>query len=138
MSSADNKDLYRRYIELLWQPERLDEVLAPDFVAHDLPPGLPPGREGLKALRRLIERAFPDLKSTIRDVVAEGDKVAARVGLEGTHTGDFMGVAPTGKRLTTELFEIVRIERGMVAERWVQRDRLGELQQLGVLPAKLP
>jgi predicted ester cyclase len=138
MSPAENKALYRRYIELLWRPEELGEVLTPGFVAHDLPPGLPPGPEGLKAFRRLVERAFPDLKPIIRDIVAEGDKVAARVGLEGTHAGDFMGVAPTGKSLASELFEIVRIEGGKIAERWVLRDRLGEFQQLGVLPAKLP
>jgi hypothetical protein len=55
MSSADNKDLYRRYIELLWQPERLDEVLAPDFVAHDLPPGLPPrAASGWATNRRML------------------------------------------------------------------------------------
>lgn len=138
MSLAENKALYRRYIELLWRPEQLDEVLTADFVAHDLPPGLPRGREGLKALRRLVERAFPDLKPTIRDILAEDDKVAARIGLEGTHAGDFMGVAPTGNRVATELFEIVRIDGGKIAERWVLRDRLGEFQQLGVLPAKLP
>lgn len=138
MSLAENKRLYRRYVELLWHPEQLNEVLAPGFVAHDLPPGLPTGGEGLKALRRLIERAFPDLKPIIRDLIAEGDRVAARIALEGTHTGDFMGVAPTGKHLTTELFEIVRIEGDKIAERWVLRDRLGEFQQLEVLPAKLP
>jgi len=138
MSSVENKALYRRYIELLWQPDRLNEVLAPNFVAHDLPPGLPPGQDGLKALRRLVEHAFPDLKPTIRDILAEGDRVAARVGLEGTHRGDFMGVAATGRPVATEVFEIVRIEAGKIAERWVLRDRLSEFQQLGVLPAKLP
>lgn len=100
--------------------------------------GCQPGREGLKALRRLIEQAFPDLKPAIRDIIAEGDKVAAHIGLEGTHTGGFMGVTPTGKRVTTELFESVRIEGDKIAERWVLRDRRGEFQQLGVLPAKLP
>ena len=138
MSSVENKILYRRYIELLSRPDQLNEVLAPNFIAHDLPPGLPPGQEGLKAFRRLIEHAFPDLKPTIRDIVAEGDRVAARIGLEGTHSGDFMGVAATGRRIATELFEIVRIEAGKIAERWVLRDRLGEFQQLGILPAQLP
>lgn len=138
MASTDSKSLYRRYIELLWRPEQLDEVLAPGFVAHDLPPGLPPGPEGMKAFRRLVEQAFPDLKPTIRDIIAEGDRVAARIDLEGTHTGNFMGVAPTGKHLATQLFEIVRIENDKIAERWVLRDRLSEFQQLGVLPAKLP
>ena len=99
---------------------------------------MPPGQDGLKALRRLVEHAFPDLKPTIRDILAEGDRVAARVGLEGTHRGDFMGVAATGRPVATEVFEIVRIEAGKIAERWVLRDRLSEFQQLGVLPAKLP
>lgn len=138
MSSTDNKALFRRYLELLWHPEQLDEVLTPGFVAHDLPPGSPAGPEGLKRFRHLVEQAFPDLKPTIHDIIAEGDRVAARIGLEGTHKGEFMGVAPTGRRLSTELFEIVRMEDGKIAERWVIRDRLGELQQLGVLPTKLP
>jgi len=138
MSSAENKALYRRYLELLSRPDQLNEVLAPNFIAHDLPPGLPPGPEGLKAFRRLIEGAFTDLKPSIRDIVAEGDRVAARIGLEGVHTGTFMGVAATGKKLATELFEIVRIEAGKIAERWVLRDRLGEFQQLGILPVQLP
>ena len=127
-----------KLIVAIIRPDRLNEVLAPNFVAHDLPPGLPPGQEGLKALRRIVEHAFPDLKPTIRDIIAEGDRVAARVGLEGTHRGDFMGVAPTGNHVTTELFEIVRIDGGKITERWVLRDRLGEFQQLGVLPPKLP
>lgn len=137
-SAAESKTLYRRYVELLWRPEQLDEVLAPDFVAHDLPPAMPAGREGLKAFRRLVERAFPDLKPTIHDIIAEDNKVAARIGLESTHTGDFLGIEPTGKRLTTELVEIVRIENEKIVERWVIRDRLREFQQLGVLPAKVP
>jgi predicted ester cyclase len=138
MSPQELKTLYRRYIDLLWVPDMLDEVLAPDFVAHDLPPGLPPGREWLKAFRRIVDKAFPDLKPTIRDLIAEDDKVAARVGLEGTHRGEFMGIAPTNNKLATELFEFVRIAEGKIVERWVMRDRLGELQQIGVLPPRVP
>lgn len=73
-------------------PDMLDEVLAPDFVAHDLPPGLPPAREGLKAFRRIVDKTFPDLKPTIRDLIAEDDKVAARVALEGNASGRVHGL----------------------------------------------
>ena len=117
MSSVENKALYRRYLELLSRSDQLNEVLTRNFVAHDLPPGMPPGQEGLKTFRRLIEAAFSDLKPTIHDIVAEGDRVAARIKLEATHAGDFMGMPATGRQIATELFEIVRIEAGKIAER---------------------
>jgi predicted ester cyclase len=137
ISPQEHKALYRRYVELLRTPDGLDDVLASDFLAHDMPPGQPPGREGFKAFRRIVNRAFPDMKPEILDLIAEGDKVAARLVLAGTHRSEFMGIAPTNNRVTTELFEIVRIANGRIVDRWVMRDRLGELQQLGVLPARI-
>ncbi|HYC25437.1 MAG TPA: ester cyclase [Roseiarcus sp.] len=137
MDAQEHKAIYRRYIELLWIPDRLDEVLASDFIAHDLPPGMPPGREGLKAFRRVVNKAFPDLKVEIVDLIAEGDRVAARLSLTGTHRGEFMGIAATNNQVKTQLFEIVRFSNGKIADRWVMRDRLDELQQLGALPRRL-
>jgi steroid delta-isomerase-like uncharacterized protein len=137
VDAQEHKAIYRRYIELLWIPDRLDEVLASDFIAHDLPPGMPPGREGLKAFRRVVNKAFPDLKVEIVDLIAEGDRVAARLSLTGTHRGEFMGIAATNNQVKTQLFEIVRFSNGKIADRWVMRDRLDELQQLGALPRRL-
>jgi steroid delta-isomerase-like uncharacterized protein len=132
-----HKAIYRRYIELLWTPDRLDEVLASDFIAHDLPAAMPPGREGLKAFRRVVNKAFPDLKAEIVDIVAEGDRLAARLVLTGTHRAEFLGVAATNNQVKTQLFEFVRFANGKIVDRWVMRDRLDELQQLGALPRRL-
>jgi steroid delta-isomerase-like uncharacterized protein len=137
MDAQQHKAIYRRYVELLWTPDRLDEVLASDFIAHDLPVATPPGREGLKAFRRTVNRAFPDLKMEILDLIAEGDKVAARISLVGTHRAEFMGIAATNNQVKTQLFEIVRFSDGKIVDRWIMRDRLDELQQLGALPRRL-
>jgi predicted ester cyclase len=130
MSLEENKALYRHYVKLLAHPDHLDEVADKDFTAHDLPPHFPKGIEGLRAWRRTVMAAFPDLHSEIQDIIAEGDKVSARLLLSGTHKGDFAGVKPSGRRITVEVFETVRIEDGKLAERWSLFDRDGLLQQL--------
>ena len=137
MSLEANKALYQRYFAILLDktPERLNEVLAPTFVGHDLPPGLTPGPEALKRFRRMVDTAMPDQEGQMEALIAEGDMVVGRWTLRGTHTGGpFLGVPPTGKRLTVRLIEIVRMAGDKIVERWVLRDRLGELQQLGALP----
>jgi predicted ester cyclase len=138
MALEANKALYQRYFAILLAktPDKLDEVLSLDFIGHDLPPGLPPGPEALKRFRRMVDTAMPDQEGTMEDLIAEGDTVVGRWTLRGTHTGGpFLGVPPSGKRLTIRLIEIVRIGGDKIVERWVLRDRLGELQQLGALPA---
>lgn len=136
MSVENNKTLYRRYVAAIFGKDLaiLNELLAPDFVGHDLPPGMPPGPEGLRQFRRVVDAAFPDLEGRIEDLVVESDRVVGRVTLQGTHRGEFMGIPATGRRVQTELIEIVRVERGKLAEPWVKRDRLSELQQLGAAP----
>jgi predicted ester cyclase len=135
MSVSENKALYRRYLEILTahRTDWLDEVVTYDFVGHDLPDNLPPGREGLKQFRRMVDTAFPDFEAALQDIVAEDDRVAARVRIQGHHRGLFAGIAPTGWLVTIEMFEIVRVEHGKIAERWVMRDRLGEMLQMGVV-----
>lgn len=127
----DNKALFRKYVKLLATPERLDEVVSRNFVGHDLPAGLPPGLEGLKTFRRAVMNAFPDQTSEIRDILCEGDKVAARIWIEGTHRGEFMGFAATGRTGGAYVFEIALIENGKIVERWALLDRAGLIQQLG-------
>jgi steroid delta-isomerase-like uncharacterized protein len=137
MSVSENKALYRRYLEILnaRRPDMLDEVVSPDFVGHDLPHGFLAGREGLKQYRSMLDHAFPDFEAVLQDIVAEDDRVAARVRMHGHHRGEFAGVAATGRLVNTELFEIVRIHHGKIAERWLLRDRLAEMLQLGITPA---
>lgn len=130
MDIEDNRALFRTYIKSLANPESLDHVVVADFIGHDLPPNLPPGVEGLKAFRRAVMRASPDQISEVRDLVVEGDKIAARIWVTGTHRGEFMGIAATGKRYGVDVFEIDRIANGKIAERWALLDWNSLRQQL--------
>ena len=104
MQTEQNKALYRQFVEEVFNrgnTSAIDELVAPDFVEHEeLPPGVPSGREGVKQLSIMLRSAFPDLKATIDDILAEGDKVAARMTWRGTHKGEFMGIPPTGKSVS--------------------------------------
>lgn len=140
MSVTENKALYRRYLEILsaCRLDLLDEVVSPDFIGHDLLDNLPRGREGLKQFRLMVDAAFPDLEAALQDIVAEDDRVAARVRLRGHHRGEFAGVHPTDRLIQIELFEIVRVEQGKIVERWLMRDRLSEMLQMGVIETSPP
>jgi predicted ester cyclase len=137
MSTEDNKALFRRWCEVISQNrlDRVEEIIAPDEVDHALPPGIPSGLEGVKQLFTLLHTAFPDLQIEIEDLIAEGDEVVGRVTARGTHEGEFMGIAPTGKPVSFNAIDVVRIARGKIVERWSQADNLALLQQLGAVPA---
>ncbi|MBV9544031.1 MAG: ester cyclase [Chloroflexi bacterium] len=115
--------------------DELDEVIAPDFVGHDLPPGLPVGARGLRQFRETTRGAFPDAQTTIQQLLADGDYVIARFTIAGTHLGPLMGLPPTGKRFQLDLIEIARFRDGKIVERWTERDFLKLLQQLGLAPS---
>ncbi len=137
MSTEENKALYRRYYEALSQRDyaRLDDLIAPTFVYHAPGiPDLPPGPEAFKQLVSGYVAAFPDMRLTIEDVIAEGDKVAARLTYRGTHQGEFQGIASTGKQIRMSSIDVVRIAGGKIAEEWESPDFLGLLQQLGAIP----
>jgi predicted ester cyclase len=131
VSLEDNKAVYRAYVAAILSKDlsALDSVLSPQFVGHDLPPGLPAGPDSLKEFRRLVNTAFPDQSGRIEDIVAEGDRVVGRISVRHTHRAAFRGIPPSGRQVESELIEIVRIEGGKVAERWVARDPF-----LGALP----
>jgi steroid delta-isomerase-like uncharacterized protein len=137
MSIEDNKALFRRWCEVISRNrlDRVEEIIAPDEVDHALPPGTPAGLEGVKQVFRLLHTAFPDLQIQIDDLIAEGDQVVGRVTARGTHRGEFMGIAPTGKPVSFNAIDVVRIAGGKIVERWSQADNLGLLQQLGAVPA---
>jgi steroid delta-isomerase-like uncharacterized protein len=136
--SEENKALIRRQEEELFgrgNLELADEIYAPDYVGHD--PSNPEDVRGLEAAKRAAadyRRAFPDLRVTVEDLIAEGDKVAARLRVRGTHLGDLDGIAPTGKRVDFTGIVISRIEGGMIADDWANFDDLGMMRQLGVIP----
>ena len=141
MSAEENKALVRRGYEALNELLRtgdataLEQLAAADFVDHNPSPGQGPGLQGVKESFALLRSAFPDAQLSVEDLVAEGDKVAARVTVRGTHRGAFLGLAPTGKAVTQTGIDIVRVAGGKAVERWGSFDELGLLQQLGALPA---
>ncbi len=138
MSTEQNKKRIERWIEGAWNNGDLavaDEMYTADYVVHD--PGAGPirGREALKQFVTMFRTAFPDIHVSLEDVIAEGDKLVWRYTLRGTHKGEFMGIAPTGKPviLTGCLFS--RFVGDRVVEDWNHYDALGMMQQLGAIPA---
>ena len=89
--------------------------------------------EGAKAAHRLMLVGFPDYQTVIDDLVAEGDKVAARITMSGTNTGNFMGIPPTGEHVSFTGIYIARIANGKIVEHWGEEDSISLLQQLGAL-----
>ena len=131
---SENRRIARRVPEEIATERNLDlvdEVYAEDAVEHD-PTGEQRGREAIREGMERLLAAFPDFSASVRDVVAEGDTVAMRVTLRGTHEGPFMGFEPTGRTFEVENAVFTRIEDGRIAERWVLPDMLGMLRQLGV------
>ena len=111
-----------------------DEVVAPDVVDHDPAPEQGPGPEGYKEMFRNMRSAFPDMEVTPEHMIATEDDVALAYTIVGTHDGEFLGVAPTGKRITSRGVQIGRFEEGRLVERWGSSDQLAILQQLGAEP----
>jgi steroid delta-isomerase-like uncharacterized protein len=137
VASEQHKELYRRFIEECFTGGNLDlidEMVAADGVDHQAPPGTAPGVEGLKQFLSMFRSAFPDLRATVDQVIAEGDTIAARFTMSGTHQGEFFGIPPTGKRMEITGIDVVRFENGKMVEHWGNQDDLGMMQQLGVIP----
>ena len=136
MSVAENKALVRRFYEEVWNRGRLDvtaEIFADDYLRHDLRPSqAQPGAAGMAKIAADFRLAFPDLSFREDLILAEGDLVAARWTAEGTHTGSWGMVEPTGKRAKFSGVNIFRLRNGKVVEIWNHRDDLGLMQQLGV------
>ncbi|HEX6506061.1 MAG TPA: ester cyclase [Chloroflexota bacterium] len=132
---ASHKAVVLRWAELFstGDPTTATEVFACDLHDHRFPPiGDIEGIEGETRFIASIRTAFPDLRVEIEDMVAEGDRVAARVTHRGTHGGSFLGVPPTGRLVTYEGTVIFRIADGRIADRWGTVDLFGILLQLGV------
>jgi steroid delta-isomerase-like uncharacterized protein len=138
MSAEKNKALVRSVFEEGWNAGNLDlfdETDAPDYVLHD--PSVPEdvrGVQGVKRFASMYLRAFPDLRFTVEDQVAEGEKVATRWTSSATHLGELMGIPPTGNRTGVSGITISRVSEGRLAEDWNIWDTLGLMRQLGVAP----
>jgi steroid delta-isomerase-like uncharacterized protein len=132
--SEENKALGRRAWELADNPDILEEVYSPDVVWHE-PDQEIRGLEQAKNFVSAYKTAFPDLKITVEDVIAEGDKVVSRVTIRGTHQGETEEFGPpTGRQIEGGGITISRIEGGKIVEDWDSYDNLTTLQQLGLAP----
>jgi steroid delta-isomerase-like uncharacterized protein len=136
--SEGNKNLVRRLFEEVWNKGNLqvtDDLLTPNYAHHDSStPDLGRGPEGEKKRATLYRTAFPDLRLTVEDIIAEGETVVARWSCRGTHKGDLNGIAPTGKRVNITGISIARFTNGKMSEGFVHWDALSLMQQLGVVP----
>ena len=109
-----------------------DQLVAEDFFNHEAPDS--PGPEGFKATARWLRAAFPDYHAEMQEFVADGDLMVARLVVSGTHAGDYMGIAPTGRSFSVQHMHMYRVRDGRLVEHWACRDDLGQLSQLGLLP----
>ena len=136
MSEEHNKHVFRMVIEKAYSKgdlELLDKAFAPNFVEHQA--GIvPPTVEGVRRSIVYLRRAFPDLKLTIEEIIADGDKTWARITGRGTHQGPFMGLSPTGRSIVVTVMDVCRFENGQIIEHWGVADRLAVMAQLGGLP----
>jgi predicted ester cyclase len=136
--SEENKALARRELEEIFAAkgnlDAAEEIYAPSYHSHQ-----PAGGEDLRSPEAIkqfaagVREAFPDLEITIEDQVAEGDKVVTRFRTRGTHQGELWGIPPTGKKVEITNMSMSRIEGGKMVEEWPAPDRLGMMQQLGVM-----
>ena len=132
MSLGENKAIVRRFIDALNTQDfsSLDELVATDYVDHT---NQFRGLELVKQAITIFYKGFPDFHVTIEDIVAEGDKVWVRETETGNHTGEYRGIAPTGKKITFSCVDIFRVIDGKVVEGWHVYNQLDFLKQLGVI-----
>ena len=113
----------------------IDELVSDDFVDHNPLPGQPPGKDGVRYFVNMMRSAFPDLRvKTKEPSLVDGNLEAHYVVLAGTHQGELMGVAPTGRAVEFSGVEIVRVDGGKVVEYWGAMDTMTLMQQIGALP----
>lgn len=137
MSLERNRELVRRLIEEdlnVLDRSVAAEIIAPDFFDPTNPPGMQHGLEGHNAIVELFHTAFPDVRWTIDDMLAEGDRVMVVLTMTGTHRGLFFGIEPTGKRVTVRGIHVLTIRDGKISEHQGVNDDLSFMRQLGAIP----
>lgn len=137
MSIEENKRVVRRIYDELWNERRLEvaeELIAEDAINYDTGLAAQPfGPEEMKGTVRMVTRGFPDNIHRVEEMIAEDDKVMARVTLIGSHEGEFMGIPPTGREIEITEIHVYRLDDGKAVEHRVGRDDLGALRQLGII-----
>lgn len=137
MNREGNTAVIRRLVEGLNARDAtiIDATYAPDYAGHDPDRPKPRSIDDLRSvLAQFLTDVVPDGRYTVEHLVAEGDLVLWHWTFTGTHQGEFMGVAPTGKRLSFGGVNLFRLVGGKVVEDWVYRDSVGFMRQLGLLP----
>lgn len=138
MTSTTNKQIVEEFIAALFTDGDLtaiDRYLDPGFINHDPPlPGSSDGPDGMRKVAQIMRQAFPDWRSDVQHMIAEGDLVAEHFVAHGTHRGSVMGEAPTGRNVVLRGVNIFRITNAKIVERWGRLDDLGLMQQLGLAP----
>ncbi len=141
MSAENNKAIIQRWIEEAWNKGNVniaDQIFASNYTARDInnPERILRGPAGIKLSVMEMRSSFPDIHFTIDHLVAEGDKVVGAFTIQGTHKGSLLDIPATGKRVTFTAVDVWRFEKGKIVERCCANvDRLGLLQQLGVVPS---
>ena len=139
----NNKQLIIRFFEEVWNKRKLeiaDDIFDNDCHTFQLRSGTPAtstprGPQSIKDHIAEWLSAFPDLKFTIEQMIAEEDRVSTLLVMDGTHTGQWLGIPPNGKRINIRMMTIHRIQSGKIIEDWVIVESLGFFQELGILPA---
>jgi steroid delta-isomerase-like uncharacterized protein len=137
MSAEQNKKIIRCLFEEGMNQRNfslMNECIADNYVNHDMPGG-EPGPEGFRKVIENFVNGFPDMRIRLDEVIGDGNIVATRGEWSGTHSGNFMGIPATGKKVKIKYIDMWRLENGKGVENWVQMDMPGLMQQLGVMPA---
>jgi predicted ester cyclase len=137
VTAAENRALVQRFYDEGWNANNVavyDELVTEDFFDHQSVPGMGPAREGFKQLNVIFRTAFPDVWVTVDGIVTEGDMISCRWTSTGTHQGVLFGIPPTGHKVKVTATVVYRVQGGRLAEGWINRDDLGMMRQLGVIP----
>ena len=138
MPENETRAVVRRIQEEVLKQGRLDlidELFSADVVDHSNLPGFSPGREGIRQMIAMYRGVFDNAQVNIESVVAEGDEVVSRCTISGTHVGEYLGIAPTGKHITITVLGVDRVVDGKVVEHWEHFDPLVLMQLIGRLPS---
>jgi predicted ester cyclase len=139
MSAADEaRNAYLKFFEGAWHGDNpgdtVDALMVPDFVDNTPVPGQIPGREGNKWWVRTVRAGFPGIRGAADPIISDGDLVGFVITQRGTHTGEFLGIPPTGKQIAIQGIDIMRYRDGRFTEGWATFDIMSVMAQLGVGP----
>jgi steroid delta-isomerase-like uncharacterized protein len=135
---ADYKTMAQRWFGEVVSEGKLevvDELCSADYVEHDPFPGTSADIDGLKESITIIRSAFPDIEATADEIILEGDRLAVRSTMRGTHEGDFMGIPASGKKIEVANYDFVRFEGDKAVEHWGVIDSAALMEQIGAVPA---